>query len=74
MISMNVFKVTKHRDHHGRGGGVADPHGEEGGGKHEPEHQVGWTRSLGVRKLLTVAAYTFLYREFSKFYVGCQQL
>ena len=44
------LKVAKHRDHHGRGGGVADPHGEEGGGKHEPEHQVGWTRSLGVRK------------------------
>ena len=58
------LKVAKHRDHHGRGGGVADPHGEEGGGKHEPEHQVGWTCSVEVRKLLAVAAYTFLFREF----------
>ena len=55
------LKVAKHRDHHGRGGGVADPHGEEGGGKHEPEHQVGWTRSLEVRIFSTVAAFKFLY-------------
>ena len=57
---MNVFKVTKHRDHHGRGGGVADPHGEEGGGKHEPEHQVGWTRSLAVRKFSTVSSFKYV--------------
>ena len=47
--------------HHGCGGGIADPHGEEGGGKHEPEHQVGWTRSLGVRIFSTVAALKFIY-------------
>jgi hypothetical protein len=29
----------KDGDHHGRGGGVADPHGEEGGRQHEPQHQ-----------------------------------
>jgi hypothetical protein len=29
----------KDGDHHGRGGGVADPHGQEGGRQHEPQHQ-----------------------------------
>ncbi len=24
--------------HHGRGGSVRDPHGEEGSGHHEPKH------------------------------------
>ncbi len=33
----NLF--LKDGDHHGCGGGVADPHGEEGGRQHEPQHQ-----------------------------------
>ena len=35
-----------HTNHHGRGGCVADPHGEEGRGKHEAKHQVCWPCSL----------------------------
>ena len=41
-----VEKWLNDTNHHGRGGGVADPHGEEGRGQHEAEHQVCWSRSL----------------------------
>ncbi len=34
---LDIF--LKDGDHHGCGGGVADPHREEGGGQHEPQHQ-----------------------------------
>ena len=70
------LKVAKHRDHHGRGGGVADPHGEEGGGQHEPEHQVGWTRSLAVRKFSTVTSFKYVSLPQKKTWQqnkGCEQ-
>jgi hypothetical protein len=30
-------------DHHGRGGGVRDPHRQEHRGHHESQHQQSWT-------------------------------
>lgn len=34
--------------HHGRGGGVAEPHGEEHCAAHEAEHQPEWERGTGI--------------------------
>ena len=33
-------------DHHGRGSSVTDPHGQEGGGQHEAQHEGGWPGAL----------------------------
>ena len=41
-----MTRAHPYRDHHGGGGGVADPHGEEHGGQHEPQHQKAGARTL----------------------------